>query len=91
MKKDDLITAIAQDTCLSKREVEAVFDSTFDQIGKALVAGDEIRISGFGAFLVKTRKAHMGINPKTKEKIEIPARKVPVFRAAPTLKDACDN
>lgn len=91
MSRKELIDAIAKDTCLSKREVEAVFDATFDQIGKALVAGEGIRIMGFGAFSVKVRKAHTGRNPKTKETIEIPARKVPIFTASPTLKEACDN
>lgn len=91
MKKDELITAIAQETCLSKREVEAVFDSTFNQIGKAMVSGAEVRIMGFGAFGVKIRKAHMGRNPLTGESIEIPKRKVPIFIPSPTLKKSCDN
>lgn len=91
MSKKELIDAIAKDTCLSKREVEAVFDATFDQIGKALVAGEGIRIMGFGAFSVKVRKAHTGRNPKTNESIEIPAKKIPVFIPSPSLKEACDN
>lgn len=91
MSRKELIDAIAKNTCLSKREVEAVFDATFEEIGRAMVSGEEVRIIGFGTFGVKTRKAHTGRNPKTNKSIEIPAKTVPNFKASATLKEACDN
>ena len=61
-------------------------DAIFDGIASALDKGDKVAIVGFGTFLVKKRKARMGINPKTKEKISIPAKKVPAFKPGAELK-----
>ena len=62
--------------------------STIDAITASLVNGDKVQISGFGSFETKDREARMGRNPHTKEAIEIPATRVPGFKASKALKDA---
>lgn len=88
MQKDDLIQALVRKIGLSKRQATDSFNVILEEISKALSKGEEVVLTGFGKFKVSQRKERMGINPKTKEKIKIPARKAPVFRPGRTLKDA---
>jgi len=88
MNKTELIAAIAEKAGLTKKDAERVLNATFDSITGALANGDRVQVSGFGAFEVKTREARVGRNPRTKETIQIPASKNPVFKAAKALKDA---
>ncbi len=87
MNKTDLIAAVAQSAGLTKKDTERVLNAAFDAMTAALVNGEKVQISGFGAFEVKEREARIGRNPHTKEAIEIPATKVPVFKASKALKD----
>ena len=87
MNKSELINAVAEKAALSKKDSEAAVAAALDAISAALAEGDEVRLVGFGTFEVKHRKARMGRNPHTKEQIEIPASKVPVFKAGKALKD----
>ena len=88
MNKTDLIGAIAEKSGLSKKDSEKALAATIDAISDALIAGDKIQLVGFGVFEVKSRAARIGRNPKTKEAIEIPASRTPVFKAGKALKDA---
>ena len=88
MKKTELITAIAEATGLTKKDAECALNATIATITKALAAGDRVQLNGLGIFETKKREARIGRNPKTKEAIEIPASKVPVFKAGKALKDA---
>ena len=88
MNKTELIAAIAEKAGLTKKDAERVLTATFDSITAALAKGERVQVSGFGAFEVKTREARTGRNPRTKETIQIPASKNPVFKAAKALKDA---
>ena len=88
MNKAELINAVAAAADVSKKDAEAVITATFAAITAALKEGDKVQLVGFGSFEVKPRAARMGRNPKTKEAIEIPASKVPVFKAGKALKDA---
>jgi len=88
MQKDDLIQAIIKKVGLSKRQAAESLIVILDEISKSLSKGESVVFTGFGKFMVSQRKERMGINPKTKEKIKISARKAPVFRAGRTLKDA---
>ncbi len=72
----------------TKKQAQEAVDAVFDTIAKGLSKGEEIAISGFGAFKVVKTSARTGINPKTKEKIQIAASKKPKFRAAKALKEA---
>lgn len=88
MNKTELIAAVAEKTGLTKKDAERVVSATFDTITAELKAGEKVQISGFGIFEVKERDARVGRNPRTKEAIQIPAAKVPAFKASKTLKDA---
>ena len=88
MNKTELIAAVAGKTEITKKDTEAVIAATLDVITEALAKGDKVAIAGFGIFEVKNREARTGRNPRTKETIEIPATKLPAFKASKTLKDA---
>ena len=87
MNKQELINAVAEKAGLSKKDAEKAVAATIDAVTDALVAGDKVQLVGFGAFEVKCRNARVGRNPKTKETIEIPASKIPAFKAGKALKD----
>ena len=87
MNKTELIAAVAQNAGLTKKDAERVLNCTIDSMTAALVKGEKVQLSGFGTFEVKEREARIGRNPHTKESIEIPATKVPVFKASKALKD----
>lgn len=89
MKKAELGEALAEAVGLeSKKKGVEVVDAIFDIITKTLVAGDEVKIPGFGNFKVAKRAERMGVNPKTGEKIKIAASTKPKFRAGKLLKEA---
>jgi nucleoid DNA-binding protein len=73
---------------LSKKDTEAVITATLASITEALQNDDKVQLVGFGSFEVKKRAARTGLNPRTKETIEIPASAVPTFKAGKALKDA---
>ena len=88
MNKTELVTAVAAKAELSKKDAEAAVNAVFDSVKDALAEGDKVSLIGFGTFSVKTRAARTGLNPRTKETIEIPESKVPAFKAGSALKDA---
>jgi len=88
MNKAELINAAAEKAGLSKKDTEAAVNAAVDVITAALADGDKVQLVGFGAFEVKSRAARIGRNPKTRQSIEIPASKVPVFKPGKALKDA---
>lgn len=87
MNKTELVAAVAERSGLTKKDAERVVSATFETITAELMKGEKVQISGFGIFEVKAREARVGRNPRTKEAIEIPASKVPAFKASKTLKD----
>ena len=86
-----MIATVADDTGLSKAEATRSVDSVIDSITKALTGGGEVRLVGFGTFSVVQRKASQGRNPRTGEKIQIPASKQPKFKAGKALKEAVNH
>ena len=88
MNKNELINAVAERANITKKDAEIAVSATFEAISDALCDGDKVQLVGFGSFEVKKREARVGRNPKTKEAIEIPATKVPVFKAGKLLKDS---
>ena len=88
MTKDNLAQTIAKKVGVSKRQATESLTVLLDEITKALSKGEEVQFPGFGKFSVSQRKEREGINPQTKERIKIPARKTPKFKAGQTLKDA---
>ncbi len=88
MNKTELIAAVAAKTGLTKKDAERVVNATVDTIVAEMKKGERVSLSGFGIFEVKTREARTGRNPRTKETIQIPATRLPAFKASKTLKDA---
>lgn len=72
----------------TKRQAEAVVDAVFETITKAMSQGEDVAITGFGTFRVRKRAAKVGVNPRTGEKVNIPAKTVPKFSAGKGLKEA---
>ena len=87
MNKTELIAAAAQAVGMTKKDTERVLNAALDTITAALRNGDKVQLSGFGTFETKEREARVGRNPHTKEEIEIPATRVPSFKASKALKD----
>ena len=87
MNKTELIAAVAEKSGITKKDAERVINATFETVAAELKKGEKVQISGFGIFEVKEREARVGRNPRTKETIQIPASKVPAFKASKTLKD----
>lgn len=87
MNKMELVAGIAEKADLSKKDAEAALEGMILTVAEALEAGDKVQLVGFGTFDVGTRKARTGRNPRTGEEIEIPASKLPRFKAGKSLKD----
>lgn len=88
MNKSELIDAVASSASLSKADAARAVDALVEVVSKALKGGEQVTVVGFGTFLVRSRDARSGRNPRTGETIEIPASKVPSFKAGKALKDA---
>ena len=88
MNKNDLVAAVAASTGLSKSDSANAIYSMFGSISDALKGDVEVRLVGFGTFSVAQRRASEGRNPRTGERIQIPASKQPKFKASKALKDA---
>ena len=91
MNKTELIDNIAASAGISKADAKKALDATTNALKEALVAGDKIQLVGFGTFSVSERPAREGINPATKEKIQIAAKKVAKFKAGAELADAINE
>ena len=88
MNKAELIMAVAEETGLSRKDVEMGLNATIKAIAGALAKEEKVQIVGFGSFETKHWAERMGRNPRTKEEVLIPATKVPVFKVGKALKDA---
>ena len=88
MNKNDLVSAVASSTAMTKADSAKAVEGVFDAISGALSSGGDVRIVGFGTFSVANRKATTGRNPRTGQAIQIPASKQPKFKAGKGLKDA---
>ena len=91
MNKNDLISAVADSSGLSKADAGRAVDGILDSISGSLAGGTEVRLVGFGTFSVANRAATTGRNPRTGEAIQIPASRVPKFKAGKALKDAVNK
>ena len=88
MTKQELVTKIAEEANLSKRAAEDALAAFVKAVKESLAKGESVSLVGFGTFSVSERAARKGRNPQTGAEIQIPARKVPVFRAGKGLKEA---
>ena len=87
MNKTELVAVVAEKTGMTKKDAERVINATVETITENLVKGEKVAMSGFGIFEVKAREARVGRNPRTKETIQIPATRLPAFKASKALKD----
>lgn len=89
MNKQELVSAMAEKSELTKKDAEAALNAFMESVEEALVSGDKIQLVGFGTFETRNRVARQGRNPKNPEQvIEIPASKAPAFKAGKKLKEA---
>ncbi|MEZ4358418.1 MAG: HU family DNA-binding protein [Eubacteriales bacterium] len=88
MNKTELIAAVAEKSGCTKKDADSIVTSVIDVITDALKKGEKVQLVGFGTFETKNRAARVGLNPRTKETINIPASKVPTFKSGKALKDA---
>ena len=87
MNKTELIAITAEQTGMTKKDTERCINAAIDAITASLVKGEKVQLSGFGTFEIKDREPRLGRNPRTKEEIEIPATRVPQFKASKALRD----
>jgi integration host factor subunit beta len=87
MTKADLVEEVSKVTELTRKDSEVIVDTLFESVIKALKTGDKLEVRGFGSFRVRQRNARVGRNPKTGEKVEVPAKRVPYFKPSKELKD----
>jgi integration host factor subunit beta len=91
MTKADLVEEVAKVTELTRKDSEVIVDTMFESVIRALTAGDKLEVRGFGSFRVRQRNARVGRNPKTGEKVEVPAKRVPYFKPSKELKDLIND
>ncbi|WP_281167137.1 HU family DNA-binding protein [Algicola sagamiensis] len=91
MNKSELVASIAQQADISKADAGRALDSLMQTTQDALAKGDDIVLVGFGTFTVSERNARKGRNPQTGEEIQIPASKLPTFKAGKALKEAVNK
>ena len=91
LTKADLIEEVLRVTELPRKESETIVETIFESIIGALQKGEKIEIRGFGSFRTRERRGRVGRNPKTGEKVEVPAKKIPFFKPSKELKDFVNN
>lgn len=91
MNKNELISAVADKAGMTKESAGGAVEAVLACITETLTSGDEVRLLGFGSFVVADRKATTARNPRTGEPINVPASKAPKFKAGKALKDAVNN
>lgn len=87
MNKSELINSLSEETAFSKKDIARVLESFTRVVEKALKRGDKVSLTGFGTFQISRRPARKGINPATKQRIDLPAISVPKFRAGKNLRE----
>jgi len=87
VNKSELIAKMAEKSGLTKKDNEAVLKAFIESVEESLEGGEKVQLVGFGTFETRERAARVGRNPRTKEEIQIPASKVPVFKVGKEFKD----
>ena len=87
MTKADLIDEVSRVVEMTRKESEIIVETIFDSIVKSLRGGDKIEIRGFGSFRTRQRQARIGRNPKSGERVDVPAKRIPFFKPSKELRD----
>ena len=91
MTKADLIDEVSRLAELTRKDSEVIVETIFESVVRSLRAGDKIEIRGFGSFRTRQRKPRVGRNPKTGDRVDVPAKKIPFFKPSKELKDMVNN
>jgi integration host factor subunit beta len=91
MTKADLIEEVSKLAELTRKDSEVIVDTIFDSVVRSLRVGDKIEIRGFGSFRTRQRQPRVGRNPKTGDRVEVPAKKIPFFKPSKELKDLVNS
>ena len=91
MTKADIVNVLFEKVGLPKNETQEIVEVIFDTLKQTLIAGESVKVSGFGTFTVRKKSARVGRNPKTKEEVEITPRKVVTFKSSDQLKEAVEK
>lgn len=87
MTKADLIEEVSRVVEMTRKESEVIVETIFDSIVKSLRGGDKIEIRGFGSFRTRQRQARIGRNPKSGDRVDVPAKRIPFFKPSKELRD----
>ncbi|HSR69442.1 MAG TPA: integration host factor subunit beta [Acidobacteriota bacterium] len=91
MTKAELVDAVAKNSDLSKKDAEVIVQTVLDSIVHSLKSGEKVELRGFGSFRLRERASRQGRNPKTGEKVFVPAKKVPYFKPGKDLKELIND
>lgn len=92
MTKAELVETVVENiNGLTKKQTEVIVNTIFDSIKDALARGDKVELRGFGSFKIRQRRSREGRNPKTGEMVQVPAKRVPFFKAGKELKVRVDG
>ena len=91
MTKAELVERVANQINLTKKQTEVVVNTVFSSITEALAEGKKVELRGFGSFRIRQRNARVGRNPKSGQKVEVPSKKVPFFKAGKELRELVDE
>jgi len=91
MTKAELVERVANQINLKKKQTEVVVNTVFSSITESLAEGKKVELRGFGSFRIRQRNARIGRNPKSGQKVEVPSKKVPFFKAGKELRQLVDD
>ena len=91
MTKAELVEKVANQIKLTKKQTEIIVNTVFQSITNSLAEGEKVELRGFGSFRIRERNSRVGRNPKSGEKVEVPAKKVPFFKAGKELREIVDE
>ena len=91
MTKAELVEKVANQIKLTKKQTEIIVNTVFQSITNSLAEGEKVELRGFGSFRIRERNSRVGRNPKSGEKVEVPAKKVPFFKVGKELKELVDK
>jgi integration host factor subunit beta len=91
MTKADLVEEVARVSEVTKKHSEAIVNTVFDSIVQALQRDDKIELRGFGSFRIRQRRSRQGRNPKTGDKVDVPAKRIPYFKPGKELKELINS
>jgi integration host factor subunit beta len=91
MTKADLIDEVSRVVEMTRKESEIIVETIFDSVVKSLRTGDKIEIRGFGSFRTRQRQARIGRNPKSGDRVDVPAKRIPFFKPSKELRDLVNH